>query len=116
MFSASFIGRRYACNEFGFSRTETFQPGKLRTYDVKRTDTVLNPEGEKEKGIKIVRKMERSPDRMLQENPNSNTKLYIFADKPVYMWKKGFTADKNKSSLVHSKSKGHVMPTEENSL
>ncbi len=43
---------------------------------------------------------------MLQENPKSNTKLYIFADKPVYMWRKASIGDKNKSSLVNSKSKG----------
>lgn len=43
---------------------------------------------------------------MLQENPNSNTKLYFFAEKPVYFWKKGCMGDKNKSSLVNSKSKG----------
>lgn len=47
---------------------------------------------------------------MLQENPKSNTKLYIFADKPVYMWRKASIGDKNKSSLVNSKSKGQVMP------
>lgn len=94
------------------SRSEIYQEKKKRTFELKKTDTVLNPEKEKETGIKIVKKIDRSPEQMLQENPHSNTKLYFFAEKPVYFSKKGSIGQKNKSSLVNSKSKGQVMPAD----
>lgn len=38
---------------------------KVKTYQSKKTDLILNPEREKSMGRKIVRKMDKSPDKML---------------------------------------------------
>ena len=35
--------------------------GKMRTFEMKKTDTICNPEGEKEKGKRIVHTINRSP-------------------------------------------------------
>ena len=37
----------------------------MRTFERKKTDTIVNPESDKEMGIKIVKKIEKSPDQML---------------------------------------------------
>lgn len=42
-FHTSFLGRRYAYNEFGKGRGDTSKQTKRKTFEVKKTDTVLNP-------------------------------------------------------------------------
>ena len=60
-----------------------------------------------------MNKIEKSPDRMLTENPKSNSKLYFMTDKPVYLQKKAPFIEKNKSSLIFSPSQQQMIPKKE---
>ena len=48
-------------------------------YETKKTDLILNPESKEEKGMRIVKKIEKSPDKYFSEHPKSNPNIYIFS-------------------------------------
>lgn len=100
----AYVGKRYQYSGYGLRRPETPKSPQLKTFPFKKTDLILNPEKEKETGLKIVKKIERSPNNMFTDNPKSNTNLYYFAKQPVYLQKKGAKHNKTNSSLVFSPS------------
>lgn len=57
----------------------TIKDGKKRMYETKKTDLILNPESKEEKGMRIVKKIEKSPDKYFSEHPKSNPNIYIFS-------------------------------------
>lgn len=100
----AYVGKRYQNSAYGLKRPETPKSPQIKTFQFKKTDTILNPEKEKETGLKIVKKIERSPNNMFTDNPKSNTNLYYFAKEPVYLQKKGAKHNKTNSSLIFSPS------------
>jgi hypothetical protein len=109
--------RSYAAHDHVFSNGRS-KEGKKRTFEAKKTDTVLNPESSKEKGIGIRHRIEKSPDNMLSEHPRSDPNSFCFYQTQVVLQKKKsvWGQEKNRSTLTHSASRGEIMPSKEASL
>ena len=52
----------------------------------------------------------KSPDKMLTDHPDSNSRVYAFAQNVLLIPKKGQVQDKNKSSLSLCSSLGDLVP------
>ncbi len=57
-----------------------------------------------------MKKIEKSPNNMLTDNPKSNTNLYYYSKEPVFLQKKGAKHNKTNSSLVFSPSIHQMVP------
>lgn len=88
------------------TRPSPTKEDKKKTFEKKKTDTILNPETPKPSYRKIVNTIERSPEKMLVENEKSNPNMYFYSGKPIILERKGGLQYKNKSSLglVHCES------------
>jgi hypothetical protein len=80
----------------------------IRTYSRRKTDTIVNPEREKLSSKKIVKEIDKSPERMLTDNPNSNPNLYFFSNQTLVIGRKGNVIDKNKSNIVLAHSTSEI--------
>jgi hypothetical protein len=60
---------------------------------------VLNPESQKETGIKIVNVMQRSPERLMTGHPLSNPNIFCYPLGTILVQRKGCIKDINHSTL-----------------
>lgn len=82
------------------------RPEKIKTYNLRPTNPILNPEAERLSMKKIVKDIQPSPKKLLTEHPDSNEKLHFFGSRGVIVERKGALSNqKNKSSVPFSETR-----------